>query len=194
MASAQTFTRGCLNVLTVVAAIELLDMGEAGVGVLGAAMGVGAVLGSFGASLLSGSHRLAVWYGVSVVLWGAPLVVIGAAPEQAIALGMLAAIGLANAILDVAGFSLFARLTPDEVLGRVFGLFEAIVALSMGIGSILTPLVIDAAGIRGALVALGAIAPIVAALSWHRLHRIDRRMVRRDEELELLRGVEMLRP
>ena len=43
---AQTFTRGCLSVLTVAVAIELLDIGEAGVGVLSAAIGGGAVLGS----------------------------------------------------------------------------------------------------------------------------------------------------
>ena len=190
----QTFTRGCLNVLTVVMAIELLDMGEAGVGVLSAAVGAGAVIGSVGASLLVGSRRLAAWFGVSIALWGLPLVLIGAFPEQAVALVLLAVIGVGNALLDVSGFSVMARLAPDEVLARVFGIFEALIALTIGLGSILTPVAIDAFDVSGALVVLGSVCPALAALSWLRLRRIDRSMGRRDEELAQLRTVAMLRP
>ncbi|MGH2918780.1 MAG: MFS transporter [Solirubrobacteraceae bacterium] len=192
LAGAQTFTRGCLNVFTVVMAIELLDMGEAGVGILSAAVGAGAVLGSLGASLLVGSRRLGAWFGVSIALWGLPLVLIGVIPEQAAALALLAVIGVANAVLDVSGFSLIARLAPDEVLARVFGMFEALVALAIGLGSILTPLVIDAVGVRGALVVLGLVCPALAALSWLRLRKIDGSMQARDDELVHLRAVPML--
>jgi hypothetical protein len=128
----QTFTRGCLNVLTVVMAIELLDLGEAGVGVLSGAVGAGAVIGSVGASLLVGSRRLRGWFGVSIALWGLPLVLIGAVPEPVAAVALLAIIGVGNAIVDVSGFSLMARLAPDEVLARIFGIFEALIALTTG--------------------------------------------------------------
>lgn len=194
LAGSQTFTRGCLNVLTVVLAIDLLDMGEAGVGVLSAAVGGGAVLGSLGASLLVGSRRLGAWFGTSIVLWGLPLVLLGAVPEQAMALAMLALIGVANAVLDVSGFSVIARLAPDDVLARVFGIFEALVALTVGLGSILTPLVIDAVGVRGALLALGSVCPLLAALAWRRLRTIDRSMHEREIVLTRLRAVPMLRP
>ena len=46
LAAAQSFTRGALTVLTVVVAIDLLGTGEPGVGILTAAIGAGAVLGS----------------------------------------------------------------------------------------------------------------------------------------------------
>lgn len=188
----QTFTRGCLNVLAVVMAIDLLDMGESGVGVLSGAVGAGAVVGSIGASLLIGSRRLAVWFGLSIALWGIPLVLIGAFPDKAAALALLAVIGVANALLDVSGFSVMARLAPDEVLARVFGIFEALIALAIGLGSILTPVVIDAFDVRGALVALGSVCPALAALAWLRLRRIDLSVQRRDEELAHLRAVPML--
>ena len=42
----QTLTRGCLTVFTVVLAIDLLDTGDPGVGILNAAVGAGGVLGS----------------------------------------------------------------------------------------------------------------------------------------------------
>jgi MFS family permease len=189
----QTFTRGCLNVLTVVMAIDLLDIGEAGVGVLSAAVGAGAVIGSLGASLLVGSRRLSAWFGVSIALWGLPLVLIGAFPQPAAAWGLLAVVGIANAVMDVTGFSMMARLAPDEVLARVFGIFEALIALTVGLGSILTPVVIEAVGLRGALVALGSICPALAALSWLRLRAIDNSMQARDQELAHLRAVPMLR-
>jgi MFS family permease len=194
LAMTQTFTRGCLNVLTVVVAIDLLHMGEAGVGVLSAAVGAGAVLGSLGAAMLPGSARLGMWYGISIVLWGLPLVVMGLFAWQLVAVAMLATVGVANALLDVAGFSLFARLAPDDVLGRVFGVFEALVALSIGIGSVLAPAVIDGIGVRGALIALGCVAPVCALAAWHRLRVVDARMVTRDKEFALLSGVKLLRP
>ena len=60
----QTFTRGALTVFSVVVSIELLGSGEAGVGVLTAAVGAGAVAGSLAVALLVGGGRLARWFGI----------------------------------------------------------------------------------------------------------------------------------
>jgi hypothetical protein len=83
---------------------------------------------------------------------------------------------------------------PDEVLARVYGTIESLIALTVGLGAILTPLVIDAAGLRDAMVALGLIAPAAVVLGWRRLRRLDASMAERDEEVAALRRVEMLRP
>jgi hypothetical protein len=108
------------------------------------------------------------------------------------ALILLAVIGVANALVDVSAFSVMARLAPDEVLARVFGIFEALIALTIGLGSILTPVLIDAIGVRGALVAIGAVCPTLAALARRRLRAIDASMQTRDAELAQLRLVPML--
>jgi preprotein translocase subunit SecF len=73
---AQTFTRGALTVFTVVVALDLLGIGEPGVGTLTAAVGAGAVIGSLAASLLVGSRRLARWFGIGIALWGLPIALI----------------------------------------------------------------------------------------------------------------------
>src|SRR4051795_3771122 len=83
LGTAQTFTRGCLTVFTVVVAIDLLGTGDPGVGVLTAAVGAGGTLGSILAFGLVGRGKLALWFGFGIALFGAPLIVIGAAPEQA---------------------------------------------------------------------------------------------------------------
>ena len=180
LGAAQTFTRGTLSVFTVVVAIDLLGTGEAGVGALTAAIGAGAVVGSFAASLLVGTRRLARWFGVGIALWGLPVALIGVFPSEAPALLLLSGVGIGNALVDVGLFTLMARLASDAVLGRVFGLLESVVAVSVGIGSVATPLAIGLLGLRGALVALGLVCPVLVVLAWARLTGLDRTIVARD--------------
>jgi MFS family permease len=194
LGAVQAVTRGALNVFTVVVAIELLETGEAGVGVLTAAVGVGAVVGSLGVSVLVGSRRLAAYTGLGIALWGAPLVLIGVFPTELLALAMLAIVGAGNAMVDLGYFTLFPRLMPDEVLARVFGALESLVALAVGIGSILTPLLIHFFGIRGALVAIGVMTPVIVGLTWSRLVRVDEGLGAQADVIERLRAVTMLRP
>ena len=192
LAVAQTLTRGALTVLTVVVAIDLLDMGDSGVGILTAALGVGALLGSLAASMLVDTRRLGAWFAVGVALWGVPLMLIGAFPQQAVAFVLLAGVGIGNSLIDLGGFTLLARMTPDEVLGRVFGVLESLVALSTGIGAVLAALAIDRYGVRGALVIVGLLCPVAAAASWRRLRHLDRSMDLRDHEIAMLQRVTML--
>src|SRR5437763_1600802 len=69
----QTFTRGCLTVFAVVVAIDLLEAGDAGVGVLNAGVGAGGVLGAMFAFALVRRGGLAAWFGIGIALFGAPL-------------------------------------------------------------------------------------------------------------------------
>jgi MFS family permease len=190
---AQTFTRGCLTVFSVVVAIELLALGESGVGLLNAAVGAGAVLGSLGAALLVGSRRLGAWLALAVALWGLPFVLIGAFPSEAAALALLGLVGVANAIEDVAFFTLVGRIVPDKLLGRVFGAIESGVAISVGIGALVTPLMIELVGLRPALALLGAVCPTLAILALVRLRTLDRTLEVRSREIGLLRNAPMLR-
>jgi hypothetical protein len=76
----QTFTRGCLTVFAVVVAIDLLDTGDPGVGVLNAAVGAGGVLGSILAFGLVRRGGLASWFGLGIALFGAPLALTASFP------------------------------------------------------------------------------------------------------------------
>ncbi|HEY9377871.1 MAG TPA: MFS transporter, partial [Jiangellaceae bacterium] len=194
LAAAQTFTRGALTVFTVVVAIDLLGTGEPGVGTLTAAVGAGAVLGSMAVSLLVGTRRLAAWFSVGIALWGLPIALIGIFPAEAAALGLLACVGVGNALVDLGGFTLLARLAPDEVLARVFGVLESLAALSVGLGGIVASLVIELSDVRRALVIVGVLCPIAVAASWQRLRRMDQSIGVRDREIGLLQAVPMFSP
>jgi MFS family permease len=102
---------------------------------------------------------------------------------------MLAAVGAGNALIDVGGFTLIARNAPTRAMARVFGVLESLIALSVGLGAVVTPVVMDLVGLRAALVMLGLLSPVAVSLCWLRLRALDDRMVRRDDELEALRGV-----
>ena len=193
LAAAQALTRGALTVFSVVVAIELLDTGEPGVGALMTAVGVGAVLGSLAASLLVGSGRLGAWFAVGVGLWGLPLTLVALAPQQSAALVLLAFIGVGNALIDLAGFTLIARMAPDEVLARVFGVLESLVAVFIGIGAVVASTMIGWFGIQPALIAIGLVCPVLAVASWRRLRGLDRSVDVLDLNIGLLQRVPMFR-
>jgi hypothetical protein len=194
LALAQTFTRGCLNVFLVVVPFELLHIGQTGVGLMTAAVGAGAVAGSLGAFALVSGRRLAVIEGAGVALWGISLSLCGALPYASTVFALMCVIGIGNAFVDVGLFTLPARLVPYDVLARVFGALETLVAATVALGSLVTPFVIGWIGLRGALSVLGLPAFVLAALAWRRLRAIDGSIVHRDREISMLRRVAMLSP
>jgi MFS family permease len=190
----QTLTRGFFTVLVVVAALELMEMGESGVGLLTAAVGAGAVAGSLGASVFVKGRRLAVLEGIGVVLWGVPLTLSGAFPHEPVVLGLMCVIGVGNALVDIGLHTLPARVVPEQVLARVFGAKESLTVLSVGVGAFIAPFTIELFGIRGALAVLGLVAPAAVALSWRRLNQIDTSVLHLDTEIKLLRRADLFGP
>lgn len=169
----QTFVRGLLTVLTVVASIELLGLGQGGVGTLNAAMGVGGLIGAVVAMGLAGRSRLGPAFVAALAAWGAPIALIGLALDPVIALGAMAATGVSNAVLDVAGFTLAQRTTPNASRVALLGLIDGIANLGPALGGIVAPLLIAWVGTPGALVVAGAILPVVALGILPAVRRLD---------------------
>ena len=135
----QVFVRGLLITLLVVASVELLGLGDAGIGWLNAAIGAGGLLGALTAAGLSGRIPLSRVFAVSLVFWGLPIAVIGGMPLPLIALAALFVTGLSNASLDVAGFTLLQRSLSLEERVPVFGLLEGGLGITLAIGGIVAP-------------------------------------------------------
>ncbi|MGH3137422.1 MAG: MFS transporter [Gaiellaceae bacterium] len=192
--SVQTLVAGMFNVLVVVLAIELLDLGTAGVGWLDGIVGIGAALGVLAVAGIAGRSRLSGYFAVGLLLWGVPLVLLSAWPEPVAAFVLLTLLGVGNTLVDVTGVTLMQRASPDEVLGRVFGAFEALVAIGMGLGSLVTPLLVSALGARGATLVAGLILPVILVPLWRPLTSIDRRAAAPYEQVELLRSVPIFSP
>jgi len=189
---AQCFVRGCLNVLIVVAVFDVLHGNAAEVGYLTAAIGVGGLLGALGAMTL-GARRLALPFGLALVFWGLPITLIAPRPYFAAAVFLLAIVGAANSVEDVALFTLLQRSVPDDILTRVLGVFWGLAMGAVAIGSIAAPVVVKAVGPRPAFVVVGSILPLLTLANYRRLVEIDGTAAPAPE-LEIIARVPMFAP
>jgi MFS family permease len=192
--SAQTFVDGMLSVLIVVIALKLLDTGQAGVGFLNSAVGVGGLLGALAAAALVGRRRQAADFGLGIFIWGVPIALVAIWPNQAFVLVLLAVVGIGNTIVDVSGMTLLQRSAPDDVLARVFGVLESVLLLAGALGAVAAPLLLNWLGTRGALIVAGSLLPLVVIPAWPRLNAIDRAAEVPVERLELLRANPIFAP
>jgi MFS family permease len=190
--SAWAIAEGALNVLLVVAAIDLLDLGEGGVGLLNAAIGVGGLAGALVALALAGRARLARLLALALACWGLPIAIVGVWPKPVAALLLLGIVGVARIIIEVAGVTLLQRIVPDELRSRVFGILEALWVAGIGLGAVAAPALIAVAGEDGALVVFG-LAPLgLMLVVWPWLRTVDAAAAPPPRELELVRGVPFL--
>jgi MFS family permease len=186
--TAQTFVAGAVQVYLVVTAIELLDLGDGGVGYLNSAMGVGALIGGVLSLSLAGARRLSPAFMLGVILWGAPLVALGLSQSTVLAFVVFSLLGVGNSLVDVAAFTLVQRAVPDEVLARVFGVIQMLWLASVGIGALVAPALIGAVGVETALVMTGVALPLLVLVLAPRLVRIDAAAKAPDESTLRLLG------
>jgi len=189
----QTFVRGCLNVLIVVVVFQVLDAGDGAVGYLTAALGLGGLVGALGAMTLK-SRRLAYAMGVALIFWGLPIILLAPRPSLPAAVLLLAVVGAANSVEDVAGFTLLQRIVPDVALSRALGLVWGAAMGAVGLGSIAAPAIVALVGPRTAFAIVGAILPVVTLLSWRGLRAIDRQVAAPTDELKIVAEVPLLEP
>jgi len=189
--AAQTLVYGAFVVLTAVASIRLLGLGSPGIGYLNAALGVGGLIGGVVAVLLVGARRLALIFGVGLVFWGAPILLVGLWAKAGPALVLIGIAGLALTLVDVAGFTLLQRTVPDEVLGRVFGVLHSAFYATSAIGAIVAPALVSWLGIQSALIVTGAFIPAVTIPLLGVLARVDDTVTVPRAQLARLRAIEM---
>ncbi len=172
-------------------ALDLLEMAESGVGVLNAALGVGGLIGSMVALVLSQRGKLSRDFGVGVALWAAPLLLVAAFASLPSALVAMVLIGIGNSMVDVNAETIIQRLVPDDVLGRVFGALESAAIAGMAIGAAVMPAIIATIGLTAGLVVLGVGVTLLVVMAIPGLGRVDKTALA-PEGLDLLRGVPML--
>jgi hypothetical protein len=157
-------------------------------------VGVGGLLGALAAAALVGRKRQAADFGIGIFIWGVPIALVAVWPNQVFVLVLLAVVGIGNTIVDVSGMTLLQRAAPDEVLARVFGVLESVLLLTIGLGAIVAPLLLNWLGTRGALIVAGSLLPLVVIPAWPRLNALDRATVVPVERLDLLRASPIFAP
>lgn len=191
---ARMFVFGCTDVLLVLLALGVLGIGESGAGVLGAAAGVGSILGGVAAFVLVGRRRMAPVLLLGAVLLGGTYLVLGFVTQLLLVLAIIAIGGIGGATLDVAGRTVLQRVADPRTLTRVLGSLEGIGIIALAAGSLLAPIVAEAWGVPVALALAGLVLPVAVAVVWPALRAIDRRVRVPVRELALLRSDRILSP
>ena len=171
--SLSTLVEGAVDVLVVVCAFALLDLGGAGVGWLNAAWGVGGLAGGAAALMLLGRGRLAAGLGIGGLLIGLSLLALAAFPAVVVAAIALLVLGTGYSLVEVAGTTLLQRSAADEVLARAGAVVESSYWVTNGVGAVLAPLLVAGLGVRVALVVTGACLPLAVLARWAALARLE---------------------
>ncbi|MGA8850195.1 MAG: MFS transporter [Aeromicrobium sp.] len=193
LAAAQTIVAGASVVFLVVMAVDILGIGAEGVGYLDSVLGIGAILGGLLAIARAGRHRLATDMTAGVVLWSLPLLLVTVWPSPAAVFAAVALLGLANPLVDVNLDTIIQRLTPDAVMGRVFGALEACLIGTMALGSFLMPVLLSVMSLRASVGVIGLGVAAVAAPFVPRMRRLNARLTA-PPGLDLLRQIAMFAP
>ncbi|MDQ3102298.1 MAG: MFS transporter, partial [Actinomycetota bacterium] len=168
-----TLFEGAADVLVVVLALDLLGLGQASVGYLNAAWGIGAIAAGAGLAVLLDRGHLASGLVLGSLIAGASMALPGVWVVPVAAYIGLIGIGVGYTFTEVAARTLLQRLGDDETLARTLGFLETARLAAMGLGSIAAPALVALLGGEGALLALGAVLPLFALLRWSVLRSVE---------------------
>ena len=194
LAFAQTLLRGALVVLIAVLAVRVLGLGGSAVGWLNAALGAGGLAGAALAAVAVRVTRLGRSLIVGMLLWGLPLALLALSQAATLVYLALVVVGIGNAVVDVSAFTLVTRLAGPGTAGKALGALEFIALAGLATGSILTPSLLDAVGVRGTLILLGGGLVVLALAHAARFRRVDRAMPAPGPETALLYHLPMFAP
>jgi MFS family permease len=191
--AAQTIVAGASAVFTIVIAVHILGTGPQGVGYLDSMLGIGAIVGGFTAIARASRRKLAQDMTYGVMLWSLPLLLVTIWPHPAAAFAAVILLGFGNPLVDVNMETIIQRITPDEVMGRVFGALEACLIGTMALGAAAMPALVHWWGLRAALAVVGLGVALLALVGLPRMRSLDQRLGR-PEGLDLLEAIPMFAP
>lgn len=157
---------GMPTALFPVLALDVFMAGPAGVGMLGAAPAVGALLATVFSGWVKGVRRAGVGVITVVAVWGVAITLFGLSTFSfAIALAFLALAGAADVLSAVFRATILQLETPDELRGRVSAIHVMVVRSGPRLGDMGMATVASIAGaqvavVAGGLLVLGGLAVV----------------------------------
>ena len=162
--SAALFFGGLFNVSELPFATDVLDTTAAGYSLLVALFGLGFIAGSLAGSKGGVPRRLKRRFLQGVVLFGFGLVLSGVAPGLLIALVTFTIAGFGNGLLLVHERILVQEMVPEALMGRAFGVKDALASWAFGIAFFAAGALLTVLSPRELIVTAGAGALVIAAL------------------------------
>jgi len=138
--AADGFVFGGLGVITVILAVDVFKVGEAGTGLLNSAVGVGGIVGALVAGALVLKRRLSPPLLAGAVLLGAGVAALGLVGDFTLALVAIAVASGGALLLEITATTLLQRVVPDQVRGRTIGTMETLTVTAYAVGAFVIPI------------------------------------------------------
>jgi MFS family permease len=138
--------------------------GVGSIGWLYSSIAIGSVLAGVSSGWVSRVRRQGMAVVVAVVAWGLAVAAAGAAPWLWAVVGLLAVAGAADMISAVYRQTMLLTYAPDEMRGRLQGVFFAVVAGGPRLGDLRAGAMAEATGTTVAWISGGLAAAAVAGL------------------------------
>lgn len=167
-----SIARGFELVLLVLVAEDKLQMGSKGVGVLNAAIGVGALATVPFVSRIARASRPAAAVVISLFLTSVPLALLGVVDRAVTACVVLVAVGVGVVIFEVLAVTIAQRVSPIDQLGRVYGIQNMAVNGGKLVGALLGPLLVEMLSLEDALLVAAVLVSVSAIVAVPGLHRV----------------------
>jgi hypothetical protein len=159
-----SFVYGTDTVLFMGVSVHRLHTGTHGFGVLLAGLGVGGVLLAAAVDRIAGSGRLALIITAGAVGYSLPTALLTVIHSSGLAFLLEVFRGGSTLIVDVLAITSLQRAVDSDRLARVFGVFFSLVLAAITLGALITPIIVHAIGLNGALWVMSA-GPAALALA-----------------------------
>jgi MFS family permease len=163
--SAAMFGAGLFNVAELFFALDDLGTSDAGFSVLVACFGIGFICGSLAGSKGGAAPLLKRRYLIGLLVFGAGFIATAGVGVYALALATFALAGFGNGLVLVYERLLIQDSFADSLVGRVFGVKDALSAWAFATAFLAAGGLLEVVGPRELTFAAGAIAVVTCALS-----------------------------
>lgn len=144
-------------------AADVLGRGEAGYGVMGSAIGVGAVLGTLALATLSNVERRGMLMLTSILLLGLSLMLFSVSRSYELSLIILAVTGATQMVYLTTNQTILQLIVPDELRGRVMGIYMLSQGM-MPLGGLIGGALAEVTSAPIAVLSLGSLVCVMAVL------------------------------
>jgi MFS family permease len=174
LGAASSLLFGVDTVLTLVLVRRQLHAGSASYGLLLAGLGLGGLLGALAVDRMCRTRRLGVIAAAALTCYAAPTVVFVVVHSQVMAVGVEVLRGAGSLVAEAVALTALQRSARSTSMPRVLAVFHGGLLAALVAGAALTPLLLHAAGLHGALVVAGVAIPALVLLAVPRLVALDR--------------------
>ena len=119
---------------------------------------------------------------------------VGASALPAVGIAAWAALGAGFVLVRIAWLTVVQRIASDSGLARALATLEASTVAMNGVGALLAPALVGLLGLRGALIATGALMPLLAVFGRRRIAALRLPPPVGDREFALVRSCPLFAP